>query len=333
MINRRKIIYFLVAAVVGLLLINVLLGLTKKKNENQIENNLSVLTIEERFFNTLDGFGIENDWIAKQNLKKGTYDSISYKYIIKLPFDVAIPVVLKDLNESFNDLPVSLNSQEKKNHGYSILNIESNNYTMLVSEFNYHSELTRLYSEIGFLISGIEDATESELTTFFNLPFKVGVILPLSEESQQLAELVKTNNLTYYIQLLKESDNINYNLDGDLGLEKLIITIRNIISSFNSPRYFFINQLESGFTSTTKNFIYEQFGKKGRQILNLNSFINLKGEDANDLKSLLEFHINKLTFGSYKIFRIELNDWFLIEKDLITFMKKGNKIVNPSQLF
>ena len=173
---------------------------------------------------------------------------------------------------------------------------------------------------------------EEEIRKLKDLAIPVGIILPLENESKIIAEIIKSNKLDYFIELSDDTDNVDFELEEDLGLDKLTNNIKSIISSFNSPKIFFINELESDFSASISNFIIEKFQKRERKVITTNSFFILKGEDESDLNSLLSFHLNKLKPGTSKVFRISLNDLFEIQKSLAKFIKKGNKIALPSLL-
>ena len=332
MINKRKVIYFLVSVVVLLLLLNVALSLVEPKIKI-VEESYSQENIEVEFEAVLKNFGIKENWITKHKIKKSKNDSIPYIYKIKLPIDVTIPVLLKDISEAFSELPVEAISSEKKVYGVTDLTISSKGIKKLSAEFKYNSEISRDYSTIGFLISNIDDIEEEELKSVKDLAIPVGIILPLENKSKLTAELIKSYRFDYYIELSDNADIIDFELDEDLALDKLTSNIKSIISSFNSPKVFFINEVESEFSVSITNFIVEKFEKRGRKVITSNSFLNLKGENNSDLQSLLSFHLNKMKPETTKIFRISLNDFFEIQNNLTMFLKKGNKIMLPSKLF
>lgn len=332
MINKRKIIYFLVVVVAALLFLNVMLGFVEKK-EDPLESTLNKIQIEEKFILVLNEFGIQENWIEKQKLKKGKYDSLSYKYKIHIPNGLTIPVVLKDLNEMFVKLPVVITSSEQKVNGITELEIKSGGINKLFAELIYDNDISRKFSLIGFLITDFENADEGEIKKLFNFALPVGIVLPLENNSQVTAELIIKNKLDYFIELSDDADIIDFELEEDLGLEQLNANITKVISSFNSPKYFFINELESGFNATTASFITEKFEKRGRKILTSNNYFLLKGEDEHDLQSLFQFQVNKLKPGTTKVFRISLEDLYNIQNVILKYLKRGNKIVHPSRIF
>lgn len=332
MINKRKIIYILVSVVSILLLLNVVLGITQKKPEKKIKKSLSINEIELNFFNTLNEFGIQQSWIQKRKLRKNTFDSLTHKFNVKLPAGVAIPVVIKDLNESFTGKPVSITSEEKKINGYTRLNIESGNFTKLITELRYDTKLFRDNSQIGFLITGLENTEDSYFKTLMQLAIPFGAILPLELKSTETAEILKSNGIDYFINLYSASDHADFELDKDFDLEKLSSNIKKIISSFNSPEMFFMNYEESGFDNSMKDFIIGEFNKRRRKIIPLNNFVLLKGENKKDLISLINFHLKNIKSDESKIFIVRISDFFEIQNEITSYLKRGNKVILPSLL-
>jgi len=239
---------------------------------------------------------------------------------------------LKDLNKTFFNSPLSIVSSELKINGKTNLIIKSGNYTKLLCEFIYDNSLERGYSEIAFLVTNGEDLNIDKLDNLLAYPFNFGVVLPLEVDSQIKAAQIKEHKKEYFIELSDDSGDINFELNEDISIDQLVFHLKEILSMFNSPRVFFTNKITSGFTKSAENYIKENFKKRGRKILGINSYIKLKGESREDLISLLNFHLNKLKTGNRKVFRIEAEDFISIEEELNNFTKKGNKIVLPTNM-
>jgi hypothetical protein len=332
MLNKRKVIYFLVAVVAALLLINVLLSLIQTGNQNQNTDEISSSEIEKSFLSSLDNFGIKENWINKQKLKKKLSDSISYIYQIKIPLGLTIPQILKDMSEEFANKPAILNSEEKKIGGITRLEIKSRNSIKLISEFKYDPILEREFSQTGFILINYNESSEKEIDDIFKVLLPFGVLLPLESNSQIIAENVKNNKKEYFLELNDDCDDSGLELNDDLELEELTKNCNKIISNFNSPKYFFITKKESGFNFSTIDFISDKFENKGRKILKLENYTKLQSESISDLKSLYNFHLVNLKAGGDKIFLITVTDWLLIQNEISNYIKKGNKVVFPSQL-
>ena len=328
MINQRRIIYFLIAVIAALLLLNVILSHTQTKPEQILLKRLNIIEIEERFNLVLKSYGISDDWINKKKLRNMDYDSVKYSHQIKFPPDVPIPQFIKDLNQEFSDFHVTISSKEKKNY-ITELNIIYDNQYKLHSLIRYGDKLVRSSNEIGFLLSNIESASESDLEFLFKQGIPFGVILPLDEESQILAERIKQNKIDYFIVLKEDSDKIDFELDQEFSLEKLSQNVKNIISSFNSPRTFFFDQRDD-FNLQIENFLVEQFSERERDLVPIDNYVNIHGENSEDLISLFQFHIRQINKGERKLFRMNYKDWFQIHESLQSYLKQGNKIISTS---
>jgi len=330
---KKKIVYLLVIFTIFLILLNIILGLFESDYipENTGED-IPRIKIEEDFISVLKNFKIKDNWIKKKKINDKDLDSVNYKYEIVIPTDIPIPMILKELNEKFKYGNAIITSIEKNNFGSANLKIKTDNYIKLVANFNYKKEITRERSAIAFILKNVENLSESELEKLLSTPIKFATLLPLQTESIFIAEKILVSKRTYYIYLDDDSDNIKFEIDEDLNVKTMKKNIKSIISSFNSPHYYFTSKEGTGFSNIFINYLKEEFKKRGRIVLNSKSFITLKGEDEKDLNSLLKFHLNKIGPGNSKVFFIDINDWESIQKSINSYIKKGNRIKSPSQL-
>ncbi len=330
--NKRKFIYSLIIIAVLLLLINVFLSLVGSDKPVYTNKSVPKKIITTKFLQVLSDFNIDDLWIKKKKIKSSKYDSVNYKYVVKIPRAVPIPLVLKDLNEKLIKHRANIVSSEENINGKTKLIIKSGNYTKLICDFVYDKNLKRGFSNIAFLLINGEELNEEELSNLLAHPIKFGVVLPLEIESQLKAEKIKEGNKDYFIELSDDSDNILFELSDDTNIKEFNLHLKKIVSMFNSPKVFFTNKNTSGFSKNTEKYINENLKKRGRKVISINSFIFLKGESRADLLSLLAFHLNRLKAGDKKVFRIEYEDFLNIEEELNNYTKKGNRIVLPNQL-
>jgi hypothetical protein len=329
---KRKIIYILTAIVVLLLIINVALGFFDISLPQKKLAALSKKTIESKFNTVLDDYGIEKSWITKGKIQKGKSDSLQNSFVIKTPSDVPVAQIIKDINIEFAHQPVIISSAEEDMNKLTNLIIESGKITKLVANFKIDKDITRKFSTISFLIYKAEKLDSVELSDFLKNPIHFGVILPLETNSPNLAQKIISAKKEYFIELDNNSDDNDFYLDEDLKVDEIKSNANKIIASFNSPKIFFIDENNSGIKRSIQNIIKETFENRGRKINYVDEFTFLKGENINDLKSLLKFHLNRLKPNETKIFRINIEDWIAIQENLNSFLKKGNKIIFPLQL-
>ena len=84
--------------------------------------------------------------------------------------------------------------------------------------------------------------------------------------------------------------------------------------------------------SSTRNYINEQFNKRGRELINVEEYLLLKGENDLDLISLFDFHLRNLNFGESRIFLISTADWLIIQDEVNKYLRKGNKVAYPTHI-
>ncbi len=331
---KKKIIFILVAFTAILIILNALLG-NRKHGIAKIKTVNFFLTrnkIEDNFKKILATYGIQNQWINKTNIKSKQYDSLKFKYIIEVPSSVPIPLIIKDISLILNNKNINVISRQKEFNSSTELIVKANNFVKLYANFKYNNSLHRPSSTAAFIIKNINTLSADELSAFLMIPQKYGVLLPLRNSSIGIAEKILDAKRNYYISLDDDADNVFFELDEDFGVHQLKKNIKSIISSFNTPHYYFVNKKTTGFSNSFINFLIDEFKKRKRKILRENSFINLKGEDSEDLKSLLNFHLNNIKPGNFKIFFIDVNDWENVQQVLNDYLKKGNKIILPSKL-
>ncbi len=331
---KKRIIYILIAFTVILLLLNALLdsqdgSYTKEK---VLGNFTSRNKIEKSFEKILTTYGIKSSWIKKTPNRENQYDSLKYKYKIEIPPSVPIPMIIKELSLKLKNKNIDITSKEEKINGLTELIIKSDKKIKLSANLKYNSSLQRSFSSIAFILNDAERLDNDELETLLAIPIKFGVLLPLRSSSIKIAEKILAAGRNYFINLDDDGDKLNFELDEDLGINELKRNIKSIVSSFNTPRKYFISKKETGFSDNFINFLIDEFNKRNRKVLRLELFLKLKGEDANDLNSLLNFHLNKLPEGKSKLFFISVNDWKNIQPVLNSYLKKGNKIILPTKV-
>ena len=264
--------------------------------------------------------------------KNNQFDSLKYNYQIQIPTSIPIPMIIKEISLKLKNKNVSITSKEEKINGTTELKIKSGSFIKLVANLEYNSLLQRPYSSIAFIINDVEELNENELNNLLTNSFKFGALLPLRSTSIVIAEKILASKKNYFINLDDDADKLNFELDEDLNVKQLKRNIKSIVSSFNTPRFYFISKKKTGFSNSFISFLTEEFSKQNRTVLRLNSFIKLQGENKQDLNSLLDFHLNKLKAGTSKLFIISIDDWWTIQTTLNYYLKKGNKIVLPAKL-
>ena len=103
---KKTFVKYLLVIAIFLLLVNVTIDFFKKppKNEKNLNRELTTSQIDSVFLNVLDQYGIEKDWVSTKKIKVADEDSISKQFIVKMPIDLSIPEIIKDINRIRVDL-------------------------------------------------------------------------------------------------------------------------------------------------------------------------------------------------------------------------------------
>ena len=158
-LNRRTTAVILLAAAVLLLVANLTINyLNQPEEPTTVKAELTSSLVDSLFLFTLNSFGLSNEWI-KEVQNKQTDKS----YIVRLPNDLSIPVVLAEINTNFFEKNLVFSSVEKDFSGRTRLTISRGNKIILSAELKYDKEIFRSRKTLAFIIkdyelSGSEDS-------------------------------------------------------------------------------------------------------------------------------------------------------------------------------
>ena len=152
---KRRVVYILFVVAILLLASNLLLNkLLPESNPKHEAFILSGLEINNRFLQAVNNFGLEEDWIVVRKLSNKP-DSLFLSYKIKLPPDLPIPVLIREIQTELSGDSVEIKSIEKKMGGRTKLEIYSGGFLKLTSEIDYDKKLLRNRGSVGFFIEDI----------------------------------------------------------------------------------------------------------------------------------------------------------------------------------
>jgi len=325
MLIKRKLIYALIALSILLIIGNILLE-RYSKDEVVIVQELSKNKIEEKFSTTLNNYGIADNWISKVSPKKKTYDSLDYIYKIKFPLDISIASFIKDVNASFVNHPVDIESVEKKNYSNSELKIYSNNILKLDANLIHTRKIKRKFAEYGFVMKIDDRVDEEALNELSKLYINYDFAFVPSEYSSDILDKLRSD----YIVLINDDINDSrFELDEDFTKQRLINNIKEIIITYGRRVIYLIDENSKIYNSKIYSLIKDEFEKRDIKILPLSYLTPLKADSEKQLVSLFHFYTTSLRGKKGETFLITYNDFItlvpLIEKQL----KMGDRVVKP----
>lgn len=330
-IFKKKIIYFFIGFSILLMVTNVIIDFVNTVEEEEKKYEISIDKIDEQFSETLSDFGIANDWISVKKINNKSYDSLKKVFYLKIPTDLSIPIFLKELESKFIGQPVSIISEERKDNGNSTIRISSNDHLKFQAFLNYDNSITRENFKFAFLVDDFQDLSSTKMDQLFQNQFNFGVGLIPSNVSIELIKKISQFKKENYFIINDEVSDSKYELDPSLSKTRLKSSIISIVSDYSSSIFCMIDKSSELYSSTSYNFIRDELLKRKIRLHSYENFIDLRSKEGNDLKSLFKFYCEDKETKT-KIFLVNFNGLNELHSLIKQFQKKGNKLINPSEL-
>lgn len=334
-LNKQKIIIYLLIISFVLLIANVVVDQFFKKEPGHVQEKLSSISpseVNDIFTSIIDEFGIEKAWINKKELRNEDPDSVACIYKIRIPADLPVTVVLNELNARFINNNLRITSKESRKEKTTYLKILSGKTAFLQADFVTDPLLARHASSLGFLINNIEKLSQSELEAFLSLPESFSLIIVPSEKGEAIEKKVKESGREYTVLLNDKIDEVRFKLNEDYSEKRLKASIRSILGAFNESRLYMIDDVSDLYKSSVYPTVKTEFERRKMALIPLNSFVEIKGKDNQDLQSIFRFYCESNSNPEGKVFLINAHDYLELKGMLELYRKKGYKFVSPSSL-
>lgn len=324
MLTRKNFIYIFIVVSLLLIMLNISLDFTSKKEKTVVVYVLSQKEIESKFANALSEFGIPNSWIKKVFSKKKLSDSLNYVFNVSIPKDVTIATLIKEINSQFDIDEVNVVAREERNYGSSVLKIYSDSILKLQANLNYSKKVKRGFAEYSFLVyrSFLGDKSNEKKWKhiFFDFTY---LIVP----SQVTKESVKELKENYAVLLNNSINETEFALKENYSKQKLVNNIQSILINFGKERAYIIDKNSVLYNSKIYNMIRDEFNSRGIKLHSLQEVQFLKGESFKQLISLFDFYTTSLKGKRGKTFVINANDFLNLQPQIAKQVKRGDKVV------
>jgi hypothetical protein len=330
-IKKRKFIKYLIAAAVILLIINFAIELVFRPKKEKAVSELSKSQIERVFFSVLDDYGIEKNWISEKKHKREEDDSVKTEYEVKLPHDIPIPVLIKDVNKIIQKDITGLVSEEKKINGKTEIRIYTNEILKLKAVMQPDTSAKRNRCDLSFIIYDAIDLGSKNFNYFLSMRFPLTCTVIPSFHEVAKADSLKQYLKEYTVLLNDDLSESKMKLAPDFQKEMLRASIKTINSSFGGASGYIVDEKSVLFHSPIFNFVRDEFKKMKVSFLQLSEFIMLNTDEENELHSRFRFYCENSS--KTKIFFIKYDNFLKILPDLEQYNKKGNKVVSFSKTY
>lgn len=334
MINRKqKFIKYLFALTIILLITDISIDRLNKKERIPIVTKLSVKQIESVFFKVLNDYGIKNKWISSKKVKPAEDDSTVAQYFIKIPSDIPVPFILRDINNIIEKDITGFVSEEKKIYGLTEIRIYTNEILKLRATLLPDKNIIRTNNELSFIISNALDLSESNFNTFLSVPYPLACVVVPGKNIISKVDSLKNYRKEYALLLDDEISDSEMKLKQEFHKELLRGSIKNIISSFKDARVYFVDEKSAVYNSTIYNFVRDDFKQHGITLYPKSELIELSAKEDPELFSKFKFYCNDTTGIHQKLFISTFENYRKILPELVRLKKKGHKIISLSKTY
>ena len=325
---KRRTVYILFVVAILLLasnlLLNKLLPETNPKHEAFI---LSGSEINNRFLQAVNNFGLEENWIVVRKLSNKP-DSLFSSYKIKLPPDLPIPVLIREIQTELSSDSVEIKSIEKKMGGRTKLKIYSGGFLKLTSEIDYDKKFVRKRGSVGFFIEDIS-FDDQEDSLLFDVPESFAVLLTPSKENKKHSKFILNKSKEFALLLDDEIDDLEFKLSEGHSNNRILNSVKSIIGSFSRAIFFVIDDESELFRSEVFPVISAELEKRNIKLLHKSTFYQLENNEETDLIDSFDSLIKQLVQEKL-IILTNVEEFRLLLPEIARYRKVGFKFINPS---
>ena len=327
---KKKIIEILFVAAVVLLAANLLIAkyLMEPVRYKRNLQTISPVQINQIFFDDLDAFALHRDWIKKFDPVKG--DNSALTYSVDIPKDLPIPVVLKEIYESFYDKNVRLRTVEKILGGKTQLSIYLDNNLKLKAIFNYNEKLKREGKNIGLLIEGMDELNAGKLDYLVKFPQAYAALLVPSKASARLADTLTNYRKEYAVLLNDDINDMDYKLRGGFSPLRIKSALRTTMGAYPKALFYVIDDKSKLYNSTAFYLIKQQLQNRNILLLKLRVFKSVSGSGNSVLRSDFKMLLLNKSVKSTEFILVPADDFNVLQPQIFSYIKIGYKFVNPS---
>ena len=330
---KKKFVKYLFGLTILLMIINIIIEFAVKpgKPVNSGLNELTTYQIDSVFIDVLGQYGIESKWISVKPIKVKDEDSIKKQFTVKLPADLPIPLIIRDVHKIIENDITGFVSQEKKIFGNTEIRVYTNELLKLQALLIPDPQTIRERNNLTFIFSDASDLGKSDFNRFLSLPYKLCATMVPGESTSIQADSLKSYSKEYIVLIDDRMTEKKYNLETRDQKALIRNSIGNIIRDFNEAKLFVIDERSKLYNSVIYNYVRDEFKKRDRELIPLSEFILLESDNESELISKFKFHCMDGSGSNQKTFLLTYDSFIKILPELESFKKKGHQILPISQ--
>lgn len=327
----KKIALILFALVLLLLIANLIVKNFYNDEQPKDRRPLSGVEIDRVFHQALNNYGFSKNWIVKKKIRKVSGDSLYATYLVNVPENFPIPLILLELQDLFWDNDVNLKAEEFTSANKTLIKISSQDKLKLAAEFSYNEHTIRAYGTVSFLVYDFPFDDENKKDELLKTPEPFYVVLSPSTSSKNQIDRINKSSKRYAILLDDNIDELEYKLDGKYSEDRLKRSIREIVGTFSNAVFFIIDDHSDLYESDKYKFIENEFRKRNIKIVHKSKLSSL---DANSLNVDGKFQGFMLTVkkSDEKDLLVSADEFLSIAQLIPSYRKIGYNFIYPGDI-
>ena len=321
--NRGAAAVILLVFAVLLLAVNLLINyLHREEQPNKVQSELSSFQIDSLFLYTLNSFGLSKNWIKEVQNRK-----TDKSYIVRLPNDLSIPLVLAEINTNFYERDLIFSSVEKDFTGKTRLTINRGDKTILSAELKYDKEIYRTKRTLAFIIDNFELASSKD-SLLLEIPESFTILIKPTTDNRNLVKYINEVSKSYSLLIDDDIPDVKYRLQDSYSEKRLKASLYSIIKDFSDASFFLFDDKSDLFASSVYDFIKLELAKRKIRLILLSKLQQLKFDDEIQIKSSFDNYLKEISEAKNLFFLLSADGFKILLPEIERYRKTGVKVIH-----
>lgn len=330
--DKRRLVQFLFGIAVFFLIVNIIIGRIYHSEIPKSKKEIPSKTINQNFQSALFNLGFKAEWITSLKKRKNKPDSLKYSYLVKVPSDLPIPIVLNEINEQYDSNDVVIKNKELKINGKNKINIYSGSNLKLTADFEYDDQIKRKTVDVGFMLTDFNSLNTEEDSVLLKSSEPFAVIIIPSKSSEKLINILAENRKEFAVLLNDDISDLDFKLRENFSQNKNELSMRSIIYNYKKSICFLEDEKSDIFNSSVKKTILKELTKRKIKLIPINNFRKINGSSDKIIESNFNNFMENLEGNKKRLVVISSKDYYKIQSLIVKYRMIGYKFVNPSQV-
>ena len=320
--GKTSIIQALLIIIVILLGLNILLEKYSDKNK-LVQKEISSRVINNKFLSALNNYNFDSTWIKIKPVSVYNDDSLKYFYSVKVPKDLPLSLLIKEITNQFDTNEVNIYATDFKSDASTDITISSGGFDKLKANLANSDDVKRQIDSIAFLITDLEDLNQDNLADLLMMPEHFACAFVPSASALKISKLLQEQQKHVAVLLKDNISELEFKLKNNYSDNRIRNSLKSINGKFNFASFFIIDDNSDIYKSTHSEEIIKWFSRKG--IVKESKFREVSFTSPGDM-------FNFIKSGKDRLFIISAEDFMEMPPVLASLRKIGYQVVFPSGL-